>query len=81
MHTTLHWWKFRNLTLTHFWQKFRESNGLTKWVDLKKYFFVRVNFSFLFKQYTVWRKQEIHCHAIFFFVELIYSNVLSESLI
>ena len=26
--TTL--WKFQKFTLTHFWQKFRESNGFTK---------------------------------------------------
>ena len=23
-------WKLRKITLTHFWQKFRESNGFTK---------------------------------------------------
>ena len=23
-------WKLREITLTHFWQKFRESNGFTK---------------------------------------------------
>ena len=25
-------WKFRKFSLTLFWQKFRESNGLTKWI-------------------------------------------------
>ena len=44
--------KLRKLSLTLFWQKFRETNLLTKWitrylVDLTKYFSVRVNFWFL----------------------------------
>ena len=47
--------KLRESTLTHFWQKFRESK-ITKRVDLTKYLMVRVNFSFFHT--AVWMYSE-----------------------
>ena len=46
-------WKLQKFSLTHFWQKFRESNGFTKWITKeliwRNIFLVRVNFEFFYK--------------------------------
>ena len=47
-------WKLRKFTLTHFWQKFRESNGFTEitkfLTDLTKKKFGEESRSFIFPQ-------------------------------
>ena len=67
-------WKFRKFTLTHFWQKFRESNVFTveiaKELIWRNFFSVRVNFCYFNFHYTaqctVWKNKKFTAMQIFF---------------